>query len=131
MQIKCFYRSYSKCIDKISFQLLFNFSVSNFLSDFYSPAREDVNAEVVFLNKNEPDLEFDGLLKREKTRVRYFQERIYNTNKKHLIFSYFQRRSCFSSDVWTEFSIIGHDVEYNGLVKSFCRKSCCCSCPLW
>lgn len=48
-------------------------SVSNFLNDFYNPAREDVNAEVVFLNKLEPDLEFDGLLKREKTRVTYFQ----------------------------------------------------------
>ena len=47
-------------------------SVSNFLDDFYNPAREDVNAEVVFLNKNEPDLEFDGLLKREKTKVKYF-----------------------------------------------------------
>ena len=28
--------------------------------------------QVVFLNKNEPDLMFDGLLKREKTRVSYF-----------------------------------------------------------
>lgn len=28
--------------------------------------------KVVFLNKNEPDLMFDGLLKREKTRVSYF-----------------------------------------------------------
>jgi hypothetical protein len=37
--------------------------------------REDVNCEVVFLNKNEPDLEFEGLLKREKTRVAYFQVR--------------------------------------------------------
>ena len=44
----------------------------NFLDDFYNPAREDVNAEVVFLNKKEPDLEFDGLLKREKTKVKYF-----------------------------------------------------------
>jgi len=37
--------------------------------------REDVNCEVLFLNKNEPDLEFEGLLKREKTRVAYFQAR--------------------------------------------------------
>jgi hypothetical protein len=64
-------------------------SVTNFLSDFYHPAREDVNCEVVpnlstslyshfkviLLNKNEPDLEFEGLLKREKTRVNYFQVR--------------------------------------------------------
>ena len=47
----------------------------NFLDDFYNPAREDVNAEVVFLNKKEPDLEFDGLLKREKTKVKYFTVR--------------------------------------------------------
>ena len=47
-------------------------SVSNFIYDFYHPAREDVNAEIVFLNKNEPDLEFEGLLKQEKTRVTYF-----------------------------------------------------------
>ena len=64
-------------------------SVVNFLYDFYHPAREDVNCEVspkpspeiaeptpvqvVILNKNEPDLEFEGLLKREKIRVKYFQ----------------------------------------------------------
>ena len=29
--------------------------------------------QVVFLNRGEPDLEFEGLLKREKTRVTYFQ----------------------------------------------------------
>lgn len=48
-------------------------SISNFLADFFHPAREDVNCEVVVLNKLEPDLEFEGLLKREKTRVAYFQ----------------------------------------------------------
>ena len=32
-----------------------------------------VNFQVVFLNRGEPDLEFEGLLKREKTRVTYFQ----------------------------------------------------------
>ena len=56
-------------------------SVCNFLDDFYNPAREDVNAEVVFLNKKEPDLEFDGLLKREKTKVKYFTVRDYFTKK--------------------------------------------------
>ena len=56
-------------------------SVCNFLDDFYNPAREDVNAEVVFLNKKEPDLEFDGLLKREKTKVKYFTVRDYSTKK--------------------------------------------------
>ena len=48
-------------------------SVTNFLEDFFHPCREDVNAEVVILNKMSPDLEFEGLLKREKTRVQYFQ----------------------------------------------------------
>merc|ERR1719411_2308968 len=55
-------------------------SVTNFINDFYHPAREDVNAEVVFLNKREPDLEFEGLLKREKTRVTYIQGTMLSTN---------------------------------------------------
>ena len=50
-------------------------TVSNFLDDFFHPAREDVNCEVLILNKMSPDLEFEGLLKREKTRVQYFQVR--------------------------------------------------------
>ena len=48
-------------------------SVGTFLADFFHPARDDVDVEVVFLNKAEPDLEFEGLLKREHTRVQYFQ----------------------------------------------------------
>lgn len=48
-------------------------SVMTFLADFFHPARDDVDVEVVFLNKAEPDLEFEGLLKREHTRVQYFQ----------------------------------------------------------
>ena len=72
-------------------------SVVTFLNDFFHPARlafsfaqcdlqlvishfwslcfyrEDVDVEVIFLNKNEPDLEFEGLLKREHTRVNYFK----------------------------------------------------------
>ncbi len=48
-------------------------SVHTFLDDFFHPARDDVDVEVVFLNKNEPDLEFEGLLKREHTRVQYFK----------------------------------------------------------
>ncbi len=48
-------------------------SVQTFLGDFFHPARDDVDVEVVFLNKNEPDLEFEGLLKRESTRVQYFR----------------------------------------------------------
>lgn len=48
-------------------------SVQTFLGDFFHPARDDVDVEVVFLNKLEPDLEFEGLLKREHTRVQYFK----------------------------------------------------------
>ena len=48
-------------------------SIMNFLGDFYHPAREDVNCEVLMLNKMSPDLEFEGLLKRRKTQVQYFQ----------------------------------------------------------
>ena len=47
-------------------------TVSGFLSDFFNPARDDVNVEAVFLNKLEPDLEFEGLIKRDP-RVQYFQ----------------------------------------------------------
>ena len=48
-------------------------SVDGFLKDFFHPARDDSNCEVVFLNKTEPDLMFEGLLKRERTRVTYFK----------------------------------------------------------
>jgi potassium large conductance calcium-activated channel subfamily M alpha protein 1 len=48
-------------------------SVKTFLGDFFNPARDDVDVEVVFLNKGEPDLEFEGLLKREHTRVQYYR----------------------------------------------------------
>lgn len=48
-------------------------TVKTFLGDFFNPAREDIDVEVVFLNKTEPDLEFEGLLKREHTRVQYFR----------------------------------------------------------
>ena len=50
---------------------LYNFQT--FLADFFHPARDDVDVEVLFLNKAEPDLEFEGLLKREHTRVQYFK----------------------------------------------------------
>ena len=48
-------------------------SVQTFLADFFHPARDDVDVEVIFLNKEEPNLEFEGLLKRESTRVQYFR----------------------------------------------------------
>ena len=43
------------------------------------PGRDDVDVEVLFLNKNDPDLEFEGLLKREHTRVQYFKGSMLNT----------------------------------------------------
>ena len=58
-------------------------TVDNFIDDFFHPARDDVNCEVLILNKMSPDLEFEGLLKRWKTRVQYFQVNIEDsTNKK-------------------------------------------------
>ncbi len=47
--------------------------MTTFLADFFHPSRDDVDVEVVFLNKEEPNLEFEGLLKRESTRVQYFR----------------------------------------------------------
>ena len=52
-------------------------SVSVFLADFLHEDRDDVDVDVVFLHRAEPDLEFEGLLKRQHTRVKYFQVRIY------------------------------------------------------
>ena len=54
-------------------------TVQTFLQDFFHPARDDVDVEVLFLNKAEPDLEFEGLLKREHTRVQYFKGSMLNT----------------------------------------------------
>merc|ERR1719357_2138487 len=53
-------------------------SVSVFLKDFLHEDREDVDVEVVFLHRSEPDLEFEGLLKRQHTRVKYFQGSLMN-----------------------------------------------------
>lgn len=50
-------------------------SVSVFLKDFLHEDRDDVDVDVVFLHRAEPDLEFEGLLKRQHTRVKYFQVR--------------------------------------------------------
>ena len=35
--------------------------------------REDVDVEAVFLHPDEPELEFEGFLKKQYPRVRYFQ----------------------------------------------------------
>ena len=61
-------------------------SVDGFLKDFFHPARDDSNCEVVFLNKTEPDLMFEGLLKRERTRVTYFKV-IFNCLALHIRYS--------------------------------------------
>ncbi|TRY80926.1 hypothetical protein TCAL_08819 [Tigriopus californicus] len=46
--------------------------------DFLHEDREDVDVEVVFLHRADPDLEFEGLLKRQHTRVKYFQGSLMN-----------------------------------------------------
>ena len=61
-------------------------TVDNFIDDFFHPARDDVNCEVLILNKMSPDLEFEGLLKRWKTRVQYFQVNIENSTLKNVFF---------------------------------------------
>ncbi|XP_066946450.1 calcium-activated potassium channel slowpoke isoform X34 [Macrobrachium rosenbergii] len=48
-------------------------SVSHFLKDFLHEDREDVDVEVVFLHRKEPDLELEGLLKRHSTTVSFYQ----------------------------------------------------------
>jgi len=53
-------------------------TVTTFLADFFHPSRDDVDVEVIFLNKEEPNLEFEGLLKRESTRVQYFRGSMMN-----------------------------------------------------
>ena len=48
-------------------------TIVNILHNFFLTAREDVNCEILNLNKMSPDLEIEGLRKREKTRVPYSQ----------------------------------------------------------
>ena len=52
--------------------------MSVFLKDFLHEDRDDVDVDVVFLHRAEPDLEFEGLLKRQHTRVKYFQGSLMN-----------------------------------------------------
>uniref|UniRef100_A0A0N5ABA1 BK channel n=1 Tax=Syphacia muris TaxID=451379 RepID=A0A0N5ABA1_9BILA len=47
-------------------------SVSHFLQDFLHEDREDVDVEVVFLHRVNPDLELEGLFKRHFTKVKFF-----------------------------------------------------------
>jgi len=53
-------------------------SVTYFLKDFLHPDRETVEETVVFLHGAEPDLEFEGLLKRRHTQVKYFHGSLMN-----------------------------------------------------
>ncbi|KAL0133669.1 hypothetical protein PUN28_000960 [Cardiocondyla obscurior] len=53
-------------------------SVSHFLKDFLHEDREDVDVQVVFLHRKEPDLELEGLLKRHYTTVEFFQGTMMN-----------------------------------------------------
>ena len=48
-------------------------TVTSFLSDFHHEDREDVDVEAVFLHPDEPELEFEGFLKKQYPRIRYFQ----------------------------------------------------------
>ncbi|PAV65541.1 hypothetical protein WR25_00823 [Diploscapter pachys] len=47
-------------------------SVSHFLQDFLHEDRDDVDVEVVFLHRDVPDLELEGLFKRHFTKVEFF-----------------------------------------------------------
>ena len=47
--------------------------MTSFLSDFHHEDREDVDVEAVFLHPDEPELEFEGFLKKQYPRVHYFQ----------------------------------------------------------
>ena len=48
-------------------------TVQSFLSDFHHEDREDEDIEAVFLHPDEPELEFEGFLKKKYPKVRYFQ----------------------------------------------------------
>ena len=47
--------------------------MKSFLADFHHEDREDIDVEAVFLHPDEPELEFEGFLKKQYPRVRYFQ----------------------------------------------------------
>lgn len=53
-------------------------SVTYFLKDFLHPDREKVEEMVVFLHRAEPDLEFEGLLKRRHTQIKYLHGSLMN-----------------------------------------------------
>lgn len=53
-------------------------SVTYFLKDFLHPDREKVEEIACFLHRAEPDLEFEGLLKRRHTQIKYLQGSLMN-----------------------------------------------------
>jgi len=53
-------------------------SVTYFLKDFLHPDREKVEEVALFLHRAEPDLEFEGLLKRRHTQIKYLQGSLMN-----------------------------------------------------
>jgi len=55
-------------------------SVSNFMADFLHKDREDVDVELVIMNRKEPDLELEGLFKRHFTQVEFFQGTVMDAN---------------------------------------------------
>ena len=59
--------------NQLDFQDIFSNCKYSPTNIFLNPNRDDVDVEVIFLNKEEPNLEFEGLLKRESTRVQYFR----------------------------------------------------------
>nr|AWJ68271.1 putative large conductance calcium-activated potassium channel BKKCa 1 [Hirudo verbana] len=60
-------------------------SVSNFMSDFLHKDREDVDVELVIMNRKEPDLELEGLFKRHFTQVEFFQGTVMDANDLHRV----------------------------------------------
>uniref|UniRef100_A0A1I8JLK2 BK channel n=1 Tax=Macrostomum lignano TaxID=282301 RepID=A0A1I8JLK2_9PLAT len=54
-------------------------SVANFLGDFLHEDREDVDVQIVILDKHVPDLELQGLFKRHFTQVEFFQGSVMNS----------------------------------------------------
>ncbi|ESO05600.1 hypothetical protein HELRODRAFT_119046, partial [Helobdella robusta] len=60
-------------------------SVSNFMSDFLHKDREDVDVQLVIMNRKEPDLELEGLVKRHFTQVIFFQGTVMDANDLHRV----------------------------------------------
>ena len=55
-------------------------TVQSFLSDFHHEDREDADTEALFLHPDEPELEFEGFLKKKFPKVKYFQGSLMDSN---------------------------------------------------